>query len=59
MPTDSVGFFVCVGDGDCRVPSQVLTNALFNPFVAREPWLFFNGDGVYVRSGYLGRCTDL
>ncbi|CAB4716043.1 unannotated protein [freshwater metagenome] len=59
MPTDSVGFFVRIGDRNRRVPSQVLTDALFNVFVAWEPRLFFNRDGVDVRSGDFRRRSDL
>ncbi|CAB4373097.1 unannotated protein [freshwater metagenome] len=59
MSTDSVGFLVRIGDGDRGVPSEVLANTLFDVFVSREPGLFFNRDGVDIRSRYLGRCPDL
>lgn len=59
MATDTIGIFVGVDDGHCRVPAQVLANALFDLLVAGKPRLFFNGNRVDVRRRDFCWCTDL
>ena len=59
MSANSVGILVGIHNRHCRVPSQVLANALFDFLIAGKPWLLLDRNRVDVRRRHLSRCADL